>query len=152
MKVEVSSYFPCTFEQCAAQLQTTRLLEYVSRPLLCFVPIDPPVLPAMWQVGNYCVGLRLFGLIPLAQQAIVISIPHAGADSAELRDNGYGSFIARWDHRILMRRDGAGVHYTDRVDIDAGVLTPLVWAFASVFYRHRQRRWKKLIASGFVYA
>jgi hypothetical protein len=34
--------------------------------------------------------------------------------------------------------------YRDRVEIDAGVLTPLVVAFARWFYGVRQRRWRVL--------
>jgi hypothetical protein len=32
----------------------------------------------------------------------------------------------------------------DEVDIAAGHMTPIVWAFAQVFYRHRQHRWRAL--------
>ncbi|MFO7859839.1 MAG: hypothetical protein R6U41_01320 [Desulfosalsimonas sp.] len=37
------------------------------------------------------------------------------------------------------------VHYTDKIEISAGLLSPLIWLFAHVFYRHRQRRWKLLL-------
>jgi hypothetical protein len=32
-----------------------------------------------------------------------------------------------------------------RIEIACGFLTLPVWAFAWLFYRHRQRRWKKLL-------
>jgi hypothetical protein len=32
----------------------------------------------------------------------------------------------------------------DRIEIDAGVMTPLVAGFAAIFYRYRQRRWRAL--------
>jgi hypothetical protein len=37
--------------------------------------------------------------------------------------------------------------------VSAGVLTPVVWLFAVLFYRHRhrQRRWRELAQSGFNY-
>ena len=41
--------------------------------------------------------------------------------------------------------------YTDSVEVRAGLLTPLVWAFATAFYRHRQRRWRRLVRRGFRY-
>jgi hypothetical protein len=37
--------------------------------------------------------------------------------------------------------------YSDVIDIDAGALTVLVWAWASWFYRHRQRRWRAFAKS-----
>jgi hypothetical protein len=39
------------------------------------------------------------------------------------------------------------LHYTDEIEIQAGLLAGVVWAFAHVFYRHRQRRWRTLLRS-----
>lgn len=41
--------------------------------------------------------------------------------------------------------EGGKVSYTDEIEIQAGWLTPVIWLFAHVFYRHRQRRWKALL-------
>lgn len=40
--------------------------------------------------------------------------------------------------------DQVRCHYSDVVDIEAGALTPVVAAFAALFYRYRQRRWRRL--------
>jgi len=37
------------------------------------------------------------------------------------------------------------VSYTDEIEIQAGWLTPVIWLFAHIFYRHRQRRWKVMM-------
>jgi hypothetical protein len=34
--------------------------------------------------------------------------------------------------------------YRDMIDVDAGHLTVLVWAWTNWFYRHRQKRWRSL--------
>ena len=68
-----------------------------------------------------------------------------------IRDNGHGAMIKTWDHMIEVAPDGDGTRFTDRVTVDAGWLTPFVALFARVFYRHRQRRWRRLIANGFDY-
>ncbi len=39
---------------------------------------------------------------------------------------------------------GSRSRYSDVIDIDAGILTPLVWGFAHLFYHYRQMRWRKL--------
>jgi hypothetical protein len=39
----------------------------------------------------------------------------------------------------------------DTVEVRAGVLTPFIWLFAQLFYRHRQRRWRALVARRFAY-
>ena len=47
--------------------------------------------------------------------------------------------------------DGIQSRYTDQVDIDAGVLTILVWAWANLLYRWRQHRWRQLATRNFRY-
>ncbi len=69
----------------------------------------------------------------------------------ELRDDGRGTLASTWDHLIVIQASGHGCSYTDRIEVKAGVLTLLVWSFAWVFYLHRQRRWRRLVASGFSY-
>jgi hypothetical protein len=69
-----------------------------------------------------------------------------------IRDNGHSMLINRWDHRITLEPSGVGTLYRDHVIIEAGVFTIFIWAFAQLFYRHRQRRWRKLVANGLSYA
>lgn len=152
MKIERSSLLSCSVEQCLQQARSPRLLEHVASPLVTFEPLNPSVFPEKWQEQAYLVRLRLFGFIPFGQQTINISISAQTLDSIELRDNGHGSLIAKWDHRIIIRSADGGTLYTDRVEIQAGLLTPFVWAFAWLFYRHRQRRWQQLVGTDFSYA
>jgi len=56
-----------------------------------------------------------------------------------------GLLARMWNHDISFREVGPGkVSYTDEIEIQAGCLTPAIWLFAHLFYRHRQRRWKVL--------
>ncbi|WP_417254198.1 hypothetical protein [Celeribacter sp.] len=91
------------------------------------------------------------GIIPLGRQTIRISYPETPSGTKHLRDNGHSAMIKRWDHLIVLETDGSGTRYTDRVAIDAGLLTLPVARFAKAFYAHRQRRWQKLVESGFAY-
>ncbi|NEX60956.1 SRPBCC family protein [Noviherbaspirillum galbum] len=152
MLVEKSTLLPCGIEQCIQQIMSTQLLKYVSWPLVRFVPMDPPALPVLWESQKYLVKLRLFGFLPFGKQTINISVASTDPNRVVLRDNAYGSLIDRWDHRITLVPIEGGTLYTDRVHIRAGILTPVVWAFAWFFYRHRQRRWRKLVDSGFTYS
>ena len=53
-----------------------------------------------------------------------------------------------WNHTIRFRPlENGKLHCTDEIEIQAGLLTGVVWAFAHVFYRHRQRRWRRLLRS-----
>ncbi len=151
MLVDVSTYLPCKPEAVIRHASTSRLLQYVAEPLVKLVPRQPSQLPEIWSEGTYQVSMYLFGFIPFGKQAVVISFPEC-KDDFRVRDNGYGSRIRKWDHFITIERAGDGTLYRDRVTIEAGILTPFVWGFAQLFYRHRQRRWRKLVAHSFNYA
>lgn len=125
------------------------LLMHVAAPLLKFKSIDPPELPAEWSEGRYLVAMRLLGFLPMGRQWIVTSFPNCddtpGKGLYQVRDNGSGGLVQKWDHLITIRETSTGLTcYTDTVDIEAELLTPVIWLFAHVFYRHRQRRWKGL--------
>lgn len=133
-----------------AAVLRTRLLDHVAWPLQRFERVDPPSWPSVWSDGRYKVRCRLFGLVPVGEQWINISTVEAGPDRYVLRDDGRGDLAARWDHRITIRPlPGDRCRYTDEVEVEAGRLTPLVAAFAWMFYRHRQRRWRALVAADF---
>jgi hypothetical protein len=55
------------------------------------------------------------------------------------------------DHQILLEDFLGMTRYTDEVEIQAGLLTLPAWLFALAFYGHRQRRLKRLLATGFAY-
>ena len=52
--------------------------------------------------------------------------------------------MRNWNHLIRIEPEGAGSRYTDEIEIGAGPLTPLISLYAKLFYRYRQRRWRKL--------
>jgi hypothetical protein len=139
-------------ERAWEEVQRSRLLAYVSWPLLTFEPVAFAPIPPMWTEGTHEVKMRGFGLIPLGLQKIVISRPAAGPQIYQIRDNGSGDLVSRWDHLITITPAQADrCLYRDDVEIRAGVLTPLMWAFAWLLYTHRQRRWRKLVSADFAF-
>jgi len=151
VRVERSIRLPASPERVWREVQRSDLLMYVAAPLIRFQPIDPPSLPEIWSEGRYQVEMRLFGLLPLGRQWIVISHPEAAeAGVFHIRDNGAGGLAKRWDHLISIRpAQEGGTLYTDRVEVEAGLLTPFVALFASLFYAHRQSRWLALAQADF---
>jgi Protein of unknown function (DUF3703) len=147
VKVVLSTKINLPAEAVWAEVQTAPLLMHIAWPLMRFVPVDNQPLDAFKPGGRYLVKLRLFGILPFGTQWIVTSVhePENGEWPKRLRDDGHSAMIRKWDHwiTILPNPDG-GTDYKDEVDISAGALTPIVWAFAQLFYRHRQRRWRGL--------
>lgn len=150
MIVDISTILECSLDEAVTHVKTPRLLEFVAAPLVRFVPVSPPVFPEAWSAGEYSVALRLFGVVPFGKQAIVISMPPTETGFT-VRDAGHSALINTWNHIITITPHGSGCHYRDRVEVRAGVLTPFVWLLAQFFYRHRQRRWRALVARNFDY-
>jgi hypothetical protein len=150
MKVDISTFLPCSPAEVAQHASTSRLFAYVAAPMVSFTPIGDAPLPETWEEGTYWVSLRMFGVIPFGKQAIVVTLPDV-PEGFSLRDNGYSGLIKKWDHLVSVEPFGAGTLYRDQVKIGAGVFTLFVWAFAELFFRHRQRRWRRLVANGFDY-
>ena len=93
--------------------------------------------------------MRLFGILPIGWQAIVIELPEAEGETHTLLDKGYSPLLPTWRHQISVRPDNGGARYTDRVSFDAGALSVLAAPLIRLFFRHRQRRLRALAARGF---
>lgn len=150
MRVQLDTVLPCSYEKAVAEVKTPRLLIHIAHPLVSFEPTDGTVVPTNWEEKTYWFRLKLFGFIPCGKQAVRITF-HEDDAAFRVRDNGYGRLIRRWDHWITIQRNSGNTLYRDTLDLDAGIITPLVWLFARVFYAHRQRRWGRLARSGFEY-
>lgn len=151
MNLEISTLLGASLERVWGELQTPRLLQYVAWPLVRFRPIAPTTFPATWTDAEYLVEMRLFGVLPAGRQKIRISRRVEGAVRI-LRDDGSGQLAKMWDHVIRVEPvSDTTTRYFDTLEVRAGALTPLVWMFAQVFYRHRQRRWRALIRGAFDY-
>ena len=149
--VEISTHLDAPVEKVWDEVNRPQLLMFVAHPILHFEPIEPAHLPDQWADGDYLFQLRWRKMVPLGKQVVSISRPVMDGTSRRLRDNGHSALAKRWDHLISVEPDGNGTRYTDRIEIDAGIATPVVAAFARRFYSHRQRRWHKLVESDFQY-
>lgn len=155
MFLEIFTELDCSPERAWQEVQTTRLLQYVVQPLLVFDPIEPQVFPRIWQEDKYLVKIKFLGILSLEKQWINISILDTSAEKQvyKIRDNGQGDLVNKWDHLIIIEGTPTGkTKYTDRLELDAGILTPLVWIYGNIFYKHRQKRWQKLVKNNFDYS
>ncbi len=144
----ISTTLPAPVERVWALLQRPETLVYVSRGWLGFRPIDPPQLPDTWppEGGDFTVRLLGLGVLPLGRQVLGVRFPPCTPPRYEVQDQGRGSLVRVWDHRIVIEPAGNNAcRYTDHLTLDAGLLTPVITLWAKGFYRHRQRRWHRLL-------
>lgn len=125
------------------------LFLHVAAPLVRFRPMASTQFPQRWSEGEYRGSMRLFGVLPMGWQAIVIELPEAEGDARTLSDNGYSPTLPHWHHRIIVEPSDSGTHYTDAVTFDAGWRTPFAAPLIRLFFRHRQCRLRTLAADAF---
>jgi len=148
MLVNITSAIPCSTDKLFEKLRTPGSLEHVAHPLITFTSIEKAPLQYPIAVGTHRYTTTLFGLIPMGVHTMVFSYPHAN-NKLVMRDNGYSGLCRRWDHHMTITSEKNGCRYNDHAEIEAGIATPFVWLFAQVFYRHRQRRWRKWAKTNF---
>jgi hypothetical protein len=144
MRIFLESLLPCEADLAWSAVQTSALLLEIAAPLISLRPERGQEMPARWPLG-VAVRLRprLFGIVPLATRTL--NFERIDHDKREIQTREFDALIRRWDHRIQVQPAGAETcRYTDDVEIQAGVLTPLAWLFAQWFYRHRQKRWRRV--------
>jgi len=147
MIARISNQFSCTETELWRRIIEPRSLQFVASPLLTFTPIEADALEGEWQVGrDYPLQLYFMRFIPLGRHTIrLVTIDRS---TNTILSEERGSLARVWNHRIHFQQVAPGkLAYEDEIEIRAGVLTPLIWAFAHLFYRHRQRRWKVLLRS-----
>jgi hypothetical protein len=144
MRVFVESVLPCDAEQAWAEVQTSALLQEVTHPLVAIHAAPGQQLPQRWMAGQtvHCCAF-LFNLIPLGLRKLVFE--RVDPLRREIQTRECDQLVRRWDHCIRIQPLGSNrCRYSDEIEIEAGLLTPLVWLFATWFYRHRQRRWQAI--------
>jgi len=144
MRVFVESLLPCSAERAWSAVQTRALLEEVVYPIVVLRPVKAKQLPDRWTLGPK-VRCRsfLFGLITLGTRNLWFE--RIDQQQFEIQTREWDRLVRRWDHLIRIRPESAGsCRYSDEIEIEAGWRTPLVAMFAWFFYRHRQRRWRRV--------
>lgn len=145
MRMSVSTELDAPADKVWESLGTVEVFQHITRGVLTFGPLPGSTLPDRWpeQGGEVAVRLKLFGVIPGWRHEL--KFVERNHQTREMLTHESGGFISRWDHLIQVSdTDDDRTFYTDQVDIGAGLLTPFVWAFAWVFYRIRQARWRVL--------
>jgi hypothetical protein len=144
MRVYVETQLPCEGDSAWDAVQTAALFSEVAYPMATIRPPVGETLPERWQPeSSIRCRCYLFGLIPIGTRTVQFEkIDH---ESREMQTRESDPLVRRWDHVIRVRPDGPGrCRYSDEIEIKAGMLTLFIWLYAMVFYRHRQRRWRRV--------
>lgn len=143
MIVKISTPLNVPAEVVWGRVKQTATFQYVTRGVLRFSAATG--LPKEWYQGQKCNSrLILFGVFPAwVHELEVVRLDNA---RRELQTAEKGGLLRSWDHTLTVAPDDEGCCiYTDTVVLDAGILTPLIWLIAHVFFRYRQMRLRRLV-------
>jgi hypothetical protein len=138
--VIVSTDLPIAAETACALAQKPALLQHILWPWLSMNPDQP--LPATIGVGDeISTRLRFFRVIPAWTHTLRVE----SLTDHELASSEWGGPVKAWNHTLTFTPTSENsCRYTDRVEVAAGPMTPLVAVFARLIYRYRQARWRRL--------
>jgi hypothetical protein len=83
------------------------------------------------------VMVALFGKLP--KQPYYMEILECDDNRMILRSSEKGAGVKSWHHTLTVSETAAGSRLTDRIEIDAGMLTPLFALWAKYLYRARHK-------------
>ena len=144
MKVFVSSKLPCDANRAWMLVKKSSTLTYIAWPMAKIVPSRNPF-PEEWVQGEqeYCKSY-LLGIIPVGERTIYFERIDSQKGEIQTREKDF--LVQTWDHLISIKPiDASSCIYIDEIDVKAGLLTFIVWLWATCFYKHRQSRWLNLL-------
>lgn len=151
MRVQLRFEIDAYPDEVWAMLHDPLALAAVISPLLAMKPVGHRRFPPTWTAGDHLVRTRLLGILPLGDQRIRISDSRRGAarilEDSGGPETGLLGLVTGWRHRMAVSPlpDGRTL-YRDRLDISAGVLTPVVWLGAWMFWQYRAMRIRQVVA------
>ena len=147
MKVSISSNIQVSADEAWKLVKKSSTLLYVTRGLMGFRSLTSN-LPSEWQQGSTeKLKIMLFGVIPAWSHQIIFE--DISESQMAMLTHESGGVVKAWNHNISVRPVGNNsCYYTDDVEIEAGIFTPIIWLYAHIFYRYRQLRWRFLVKQG----
>lgn len=144
MLVKITTKLEISADRAWQTVKRSSTLVFITKGLLGFSQDNFPI---RWTESETVeTRLFLFNFIPAWKHQI--HFVRVDDKQAELYTNEKGGIVSVWNHLIKIEAENErSCLYTDKIEIEAGALTPIVWCFAQVFYRYRQRRWHFIFAS-----
>jgi hypothetical protein len=158
MRVLLKFVLDCDPDAAWRALQSPTAFREVAMPWVDVRPERPGELPTVWGTDEYRVRVRALGAIAVGTQAIRLNAVGSREPGVRiLRDSGGGesgllAAIPHLDHQMAIAPDPAGPDaegrirtlYRDKLEVHAGVLTPIAWYALWAFWQWRGRQLRRL--------
>jgi hypothetical protein len=138
----IDTYLPAAAEKVWRTLLRRDTFLHITHGMLGFRGSES--WPEVFREGTVIhTRLLFFHVIPGWKHAL--RVVRVDRDTFTLLSEESGGIVKAWNHRIRLEPQSHDrCRYTDEIDIEAGLFTPLIWVWAHIFYRYRQHRWRRL--------
>lgn len=151
MKVQLRLTLNAPADEVWEAIRTPAVFTQVSSPLLNMTSEQPAGFPKRWLGdGPHTIGIRALGILPMGTQSIDVSFETRPDGTRIMTDAGKAlsgslTVIKEWRHRMAVTaREDNTTLYRDRLDVSAGLVTPLIWLSMWCFWQYRAVRLKQL--------
>ena len=142
-KISVSSTFDCPPEIMWKKLLDFDTLIEICSPKASFKSVSEK--PQKWEENIvYKFKLFIYGFIPFGKHEILLE--SINESRKEIQSREHNKIVKIWNHLISMSKTENGkTSYTDIVELYSGVFTYFTALWSISLYKHRQRKWCKII-------
>ncbi len=144
--VRVSSKLHASADEVWCRLLTKASFLFITQRMMTFSNHDTWSDPLFSSGMSISTHVRFFGRGPaMPHQIRIARVDHV---EREIDTEESGGLVSTWDHRMRVTPISADESlYADRIHLHAHWLTPLVWLYAWIYYRHRHKRWRALLTA-----
>ncbi len=150
MRVLLKMVLPCEPDAAWNAIRSPDVFQRASAPLMAFESLEAGGFPERWPAGEHPVRARALGMLPVGEQVIVIGYPERQDGVRMTTDTGYGrsgifTTVTAWHHTMaISAAEGGRTLYRDRLEFEAGAVTPLLWPVYWAFWQWRALRIRML--------
>ena len=143
MMLRIQTVIPLPAQTVWERLRHFETLEHITKGLIRFQKLTP--IPELTDGARLKVRFWFFHVVP-APWVHDLKMRRYDSKHMEMVTEEGGGFIKVWNHTIRVQKHQQGSFYTDEVEIRAGLMTPIVYAYSWMFYHYRQWRWRRWAA------
>jgi ligand-binding SRPBCC domain-containing protein len=142
--VRVKSRLAAPPDQVWQLLLSKETLLFITRGMMTFTDSEDWPEPLFSPGTKIDTRVRLFGRGPAFPHQV--RIVRVDETKREIDTEEDGGLLDIWNHRMHVEAVSSEESlYTDHIELRAGLITPVIWSFAFVYYRYRHRRWRELL-------
>ena len=143
IRIKISSILDNSIEKIWGKILNIETLIEICKPMARFNLVTKEK-PAKWELNKeYVFKLFIYGFIPFGKHKIILE--KIDENNGLIVSKEHNNIVKIWNHIIKMENKGENIiEYTDVVEIYAGIFTLFVAIWGTIFYKHRQKKWKRI--------